>query len=84
MSKFELFLIIGACLTPFIALIFILPKRKKQKTPPPTTSYVKDKPADKPEVKPETKTAEVKPVQKKVSKSDCSDGNWGYVYFYFC
>ena len=57
MSSFEIFLIVGFALSPFVALIFVLPKKlKKEKTPPPTTEY---KPEPKVEVKDEPK--ETKP-----------------------
>lgn len=40
MSSFEIFLIVGFALSPFVALLFVLPKKlKKEKTPPPTTEY---------------------------------------------
>lgn len=66
MSKIEMFLIIGACLVPIIALLFVLPKyKKKEKTPPPTTPYVKEEPADKHTEQPK----EVKPIQKQVEKT---------------
>lgn len=66
MSKVEMFLIIGACLVPFIALIFVLPKHKKKtKTPPPTTSYVKE---DKKEEKPAAPVQSGAPIEKQVSK----------------
>ena len=61
MSKIEMFLIIGACLVPFVALLFVLPKRKKkEKTPPPTTPYVKDEPTSAPAPAPKTQAAPVK------------------------
>ena len=57
MSSLEITLIVGFALSPFVALLFILPKKlKKEKTPPPTTEY-------KPEVKAEDKKEEVKDVK---------------------
>ena len=59
MSSFEITLIVGFALSPFVALLFILPKKlKKEKTSPPTTEY-------KPEVKAEAKKEpkESKPME---------------------
>ena len=43
MSQMEWILIIGAVVIPFIAILFVLPKRKKKsKVPPPTTDYVRE------------------------------------------
>lgn len=59
MSSLEITLIVGFALSPFVALLFILPKKlKKEKTPPPTTEY---KPEPKVEEKEEPK--ETKPIQ---------------------
>ena len=54
MSSFEIFLIVGFVLSPFLALIFVLPKKlKKESTPPATSEY-------KPEAKVEEKKEEPK------------------------
>ena len=59
MTRFEIFLVVGFLLSPFVALMFILPKKlKKEKTPPPTTEY---KPEPKVEEKEEPK--ETKPME---------------------
>ena len=45
MNNFEIVLIVGFALSPFVALLFILPKKlKKEKTPPPTMEYKPEKP----------------------------------------
>lgn len=57
MSSFEIALIVCFALSPFVALLFILPKKlKKEKTPPPTTEY-------KPEPKVEEKKEEPKEIK---------------------
>lgn len=46
MSKIEIFLIVGVCLAPIVALLFVLPKKIKKQTKeaPPTTPYVSEEP----------------------------------------
>lgn len=60
MSSFEIVLIVGFALSPFVALLFILPKKiKSEKTPPPTTEYKPEPKAE--ETKEEPK--ETKPME---------------------
>jgi len=61
MSSFEIFLIVGFALSPFVALLFVLPKKiKKEKTPPPTTEYKAEPKIEEKKEVPEPKPAEVK------------------------
>ena len=66
MSKIELFLIVGACLAPIVALLFVLPKKLKKQVNehPPTTPYVSEEPK-----KEETPSEQpVKEVEKEVKE----------------
>ena len=56
MSKIEMVLIVGLCLAPIVALLFMLPKKfkKEKKAAPPTTEY-----------KPEQSVVEEKPEEPK-------------------
>ena len=75
MSSFEIFLIVGFALSPFVALLFILPKKlKKENTPPPTTEYTPEKPVEPVvEKKEETKSSEKKVPETTISTEEFKD-----------
>lgn len=64
MSNFEIFLIVGVCVVPVVALLFVLPKfKKKQKTQPEVKSYEEFKKEEtQPEPIVEEAPKETKPV----------------------
>lgn len=67
MSIIERVLLIGACVAPLVALLFILPKIKKKKPKTfETTEYVPEKKEDPVEVKPEI-------VEEKVQEKSFED-----------
>ena len=75
MSSFEIFLIVGGCLAPVVALLFVLPKlKKKAKEPPVTTEYKPEKPVEekKEELK-DTKSVVRKPEQEVIKTSEFQD-----------
>ena len=73
MSKMELILIIVGALIPFVAVLFVLPKfKKKDKTPPPTTTYVKEE-KSKVEEKPAQTVESPKPKVANYSLKDDDD-----------
>ena len=53
MSSFEIFLIVGVCIVPFVAFMFVMPKfKKKEKTKVQTKTYEELKKEEKVEEKP--------------------------------